>query len=135
MQLNRRVRLTASGTYLNNTGASRNLKVYADYATQPLFNGDVTIPASALVGAWKFTMDMGPYNASIGQQQSISEFVAYTAGTVGGVAGGLVSGTPIGAHNNLLTVDSSVAQIMRLLFTNANTGQVLNLDSLVLELV
>jgi hypothetical protein len=33
------------------------------------------------------------------------------------------------------TVDSSVAQTMRLIFTNANAGQVLNLHSLVLELV
>jgi hypothetical protein len=135
MQLNRRVRLTASGTYLNNTGASRNLKVYADYATQTLFNGHVTLPANALAGAWKFTVDMGPYNAAISQQESISEFAAYTAGTVGGVAGGLVSGAPLSAHNNLLTVDSSIARTMRLIFQNANTGQVLNLDSLVLELV
>ena len=135
MQTNRRVRLTASGTYINNTGAPRNLSVYCDYGTQALFNAFVSIPASALTGAWSFTADLGPYGGTVGAQESLSQFTAYTAGTVGGAGGGVVSGTPLGAHNNTLTVDSSVAQTMRLLFTNANTGQVLNLHSLVLELV
>ena len=135
MQANRRVRLTASGTYINNTGAPRNLFVYCDYGLQTLFNASVSVPASALVGAWSFTADMGPYGGTVGAQESFSQFTAYAAGTVGGVGGGVLSGTPLGAHNNTLTVDSSVAQTMRLIFTNANAGQVLNLHSLVLELV
>ena len=135
MQTNRRVRLTASGTYINNTGAPRNLSVYCDYGLQVLFNGSVSIPASALAGAWSFTADLGPYGGTIGAQESLSQFMAYTAGTVGGAGGGVVSGAPLGAHNNTLTVDSSVEQTMRLLVTNAHTGQVLNLHSLVLELV
>jgi len=135
MQTNRRVRLTASGTYINNTGAPRTLTAYSDYGTQVLFNASLSITASALTGSWIFTADLGPYGGTTGAQESLSQFTAYTAGTVGGVGGGLVSGAPLGAHNNTLTVDSSVAQTMRLIFTNANTGQVLNLDSLVLELI
>jgi Pectate lyase superfamily protein len=128
---NRRIRMTANGTYFNNTGTAQTIIWYVGFGGQTVFNGSISVPSNAAAGSWLMTVDLGGYAGSASQQEAQSRLTLFAAGSVGGVANIVQSDT--GAHTDVLTLDTTAENTLALSIILSNTALVVNTRSVVVE--
>ena len=130
---NRKMRMKLSGAYVNATGATRSLSAYVDYGLEVVFNGtEPAVPVGS--GAWFMDVDIAPLNESTTAQVSSAEMRFYASGSLGGAGQVQTAAGPIGAAA-LPTVDSAVEQNLRLLVTPGHAGLVIDVHSVIVEVV
>jgi len=130
---NRRIRMTANGTYFNNTGSSQNIIWYVGFGGATVFNGTISVPSNASAGSWQMIVDLGGYAGSTAQQEAQTRLTLFAAGSIGGVANNVQSDT--GAHTDVLTSDTTAANTLALSIILGNTALVVNTRSVVVESV
>ena len=128
---NRRIRMTANGTYFNSTGTSQTITWYVGFGGATVFNGTISVPSNASAGSWLLTMDLGGYAGSAAQQEAQTRLTLFAAGSIGGVANNVQSDT--GAHTDVLTSDTTAANTLALSIILGNTALVVNTRSVVVE--
>jgi len=130
---NRKLRFKLSGAYVNATGATRSLAAYVDYGLEVVFNGaEPAVPVGS--GAWFMDVDIAPLNESTTAQVSSAEMRFYASGSLGGAGQVQTASGPIGTAA-LPTVDSAVEQNLRLLVTPGHAGLVIDVHSVIVEVV
>jgi hypothetical protein len=132
---NRRMRLRAAGTYLNNTGGSVTFQVYGGFGGQAAFNASVSIGTSANSGKWALEVEIGNYDASTQKQSSSGSVTFWAASATEGAGVAPVTSGQLGGGNGTMTVNSESAATLVLAAGVSNASAAITAKTAQIELL
>ena len=106
--VDRALRLTLIGDYLNNSGANRTLDVFVDFGATTIFSHNITIADSADRRGFEMTIMLAAANATNAQRSS----GRYTIGTSNAGGSGTLDPSEVAAIHNAIAEDSTAAKAL-----------------------